>query len=475
MAEPTNPPTEGDGAGVPGGSGSAGGADDFEFVDHASPQLELRPIMGIGEIRPGDDIAAQIAAAAPWLRDDDVLVVTSKIVSKSEGRLIQIDSEDPTVREDVRQAAIESETVRVVARRGLLRIVETRHGFVMAAAGVDASNVSRSEIALLPLDPDASAARLRDRLRELLGVSVGVVISDSMGRAWRAGIIDLAIGAAGITALHDVRGASDKFGNVLAVTEVAIADELAAAADLVKGKLGSIPVAVVRGLTLHDDGAGVRPLIRDSTDDMFRLGTQEAISVGREDAGGATETPGPLHADAVATITEMTTHAEDASPAQRAMQQAFLGFLAARPDATSRTCVAGHITASAVVIDPSTRSVLLTLHPRVGLWLQVGGHCEPGDKSLLDAAAREAREETGIGSLSIDPVPLALDVHPITCSLGVPTRHFDVQFLALAPPGAQAVISDESLDLRWFPWHRLPENSAPELPWLLGQAWARLG
>ncbi|MDR1998903.1 MAG: coenzyme F420-0:L-glutamate ligase [Frankiaceae bacterium] len=444
-------------------------------ADHASALLEVRPILGIGEIRPGDDIAAQIAAAAPWLRDDDVLVVTSKIISKSEDRLIRVDSDDPTAREDVRQTAIESETTRVVARRGPLRIVETRHGFIMAAAGVDASNVARSEIALLPLDPDASAAALRDRLGELLGVRVGVVISDSMGRAWRAGIIDLAIGAAGITALHDVRGVADKFGNVLAVTEVAIADELAAAADLVKGKLGGIPVAVVRGLTLRDDGAGVRPLIRSSADDMFRLGTQEAISVGREDAGGATETPGPLHADAVATIGEMSANANWASPSQGAMQQAFLGFLAARPDAVRRSCVAGHITASAVVIDPSVRSVLLTLHPRVGMWLPVGGHCEAGDKSLLDAAAREAREETGIGSLSIDPIPLALDVHAITCSLEVPTRHFDVQFLALAPPGAQAVISDESLDLRWFPWNELPENSAPELPWLLSLALARLG
>ena len=445
-----------------------------QFRDHAVDRIELLPIHGFPEIRPGDDVAAAIARLAPWLRDDDVLIVTSKIISKSEGRLIVIDAEDPAVREEVRQAAIETETVRVVARRGLLRIVETRHGLVMAAAGVDASNVATDEIALLPLDPDSSARLLRDRLRALLGVTVGIVISDSMGRPWRAGIVDNAIGVAGLTALHDVRGATDKHGNVLAVTEVAIADELAAAGDLVKGKLGGVPVAVVRGLALADDPIGSKSLFRGSADDMFRLGTVEAMAVGREDAGGATVTPGRLHADAVETITEMAAH-EDAGGAQRAMQQAFLAFLAARPDATSRSCVAGHITASAMVIDPGKRAVLLTLHPRVGLWVQVGGHCEAGDMSLLDAAAREAREESGIGSLSIDPTPLALDVHAITCSLGVPTRHFDVQFLALAPSGAQAVISDESLDLQWFPWDSLPANSAPELPWLLHAARARLG
>lgn len=443
-----------------------------QFRDHAVERIELLPIHGFPEVRPGDDVAAAIAGLAPWLRDDDVLIVTSKIISKAEGRLIVVDAEDPAVREEVRQAAIETETVRVVARRGLLRIVETRHGLVMAAAGVDASNVATDEIALLPLDPDTSARLLRDRLRELLGVTVGIVISDSMGRPWRAGIVDNAIGVAGLTALHDVRGATDKYGNVLAVTEVALADELAAAGDLVKGKLGGVPVAVVRGLSLTDDPIGSKSLFRGSVDDMFRLGTVEAMAVGREDAGGATVTPGRLHADAVETITEM---ANDDGGAQRAMQQAFLGFLAARPDATSRSCVAGHITASAIVVDPSKQAVLLTLHPRVGMWVQVGGHCEPGDMSLLDAAAREAREESGIGSLSIDPTPLALDVHAITCSLGVPTRHFDVQFLALAPPGAQVVISDESLDLQWFPWDRLPANSAHELPWLLTAARARLG
>jgi 8-oxo-dGTP pyrophosphatase MutT (NUDIX family) len=135
-----------------------------------------------------------------------------------------------------------------------------------------------------------------------------------------------------------------------------------------------------------------------------------------------------------------------------------------------RSCAAGHITASTLIIEPVRRQVLLTLHPRAGLWLQPGGHCEPGDATLLDVAAREAREETGIGALSLYPVPLSLDIHPITCSLGVPTRHLDVCFLALAAEGSEPVISDESLDLQWFSWDALPAGAAPELPHLLESA-----
>jgi coenzyme F420-0:L-glutamate ligase len=443
--------------------------------DHAAPHLEVIPVTGIGELRPGDDLAQTIAEHAPPLRDGDVLVVTSKAVSKVEGRLIVLDTADPDEREAARQAAVEAETVRVVAERGTLRIVETRHGLVLAAAGVDASNVSRNELALLPLDPDTSAELLRESLRERLGVEVAVIVSDSMGRPWRAGITDTAIGVAGITALTDPRGHTDAYGNVLSVTQVAIADEIAAAADLVKGKLGGVPVAIVRGLArdgkLTDNGLGSRELIRGSEDDLFRLGTTEAMAVGREDVGWATEIPPPLHADASAIIATV----EPRSDGEAAVRQAFLGFLAARPDAMWRSCAPGHLTASALVIEPSRRLVLLTLHPRAGMWVQVGGHCEQGDNTLLDAAAREAREESGIGSLSFDPAPLGLDVHPITCSLGVPTRHFDVRFLAVAPDGAEPVRSDESLDLQWFPWDGLPEGVSPELPRLVESARMRLG
>jgi 8-oxo-dGTP pyrophosphatase MutT (NUDIX family) len=296
-----------------------------------------------------------------------------------------------------------------------------------------------------------------------------------MGRPWRAGIADTAIGVAGLTALTDPRGRTDVYGNVLEVTQVAIADELAAAGDLVKGKLGGVPVAIVRGFAHHgkldDDGMGSRNLIRGAADDLFRMGTEEAIAVGREDVGWATEIPPPLHDDAVGVITLLG--ADPDVPA--AVQQSFLGFLAARPDAMWRSCAPGHLTASALVVDPSRRLVLLTLHPRAGMWLQLGGHCEPGDHTLLDAAAREAREESGIGALSFDPTPIGLDVHPITCSLGVPTRHFDVRYVAIAPDGAEPVRSSESVDLRWFSWDRLPEGVAPDLPKLVAAARRRLG
>jgi coenzyme F420-0:L-glutamate ligase len=443
--------------------------------DHAMSHLEVLPVHGIGELRPGDDLAAAIAEHAPPLHDGDILVVTSKVVSKVEGRLIVLDTADPDAREAARQKAIDEETVRVVAERDTLRIVETRHGLVLAAAGVDASNVARNELALLPTEPDTSADLLRERIRELRGVEVAVIISDSLGRPWRAGITDAAIGVAGLTAVIDARGKTDVHGNVLEVTQVAIADEVAAAADLVKGKLGGIPVAVVRGLAvdgqLDDDKQGSTTLLRGADEDLFRLGTAEAIAVGREDVGWATEVPPPLHDDAVRTVTALAAMTAD----EAAVQQGFLGFLAARPDAMWRSCAPGHLMASALVVDAEGRRVLLSLHPRVGLWVQLGGHCEPGDNTLLDAAAREAREESGIGALSFDPHPLGLDVHPITCSLGVPTRHFDVRFLAIAPADAEPVRSDESVDLQWFEWDALPPGVSPDLPRLIETARMRLG
>ncbi|MGF7235866.1 MAG: coenzyme F420-0:L-glutamate ligase [Frankia sp.] len=242
-------------------------------------RLEVFGIVGIGEVRPGADLAALIVAAladpssAGPLVDGDVVVVTSKIVSKAEGRLIHVQGD----RETVRQAAIDAETTRVVASRGPTRIVETRHGFVLASAGVDASNVDADEIALLPLDPDASARSLRAALRAATGVDVAVIISDTAGRPWRVGLTDMAIGVAGMAALRSHIGDIDDYGNELGMTEVADADELASAGELVKGKLGAVPVAVVRGFaTLPDDGRGVAPLVRTAAEDMFRLGTAEA-------------------------------------------------------------------------------------------------------------------------------------------------------------------------------------------------------
>ena len=163
-----------------------------------------------------------------------------------------------------------------------------------------------------------------------------------------------------------------------------------------------------------------------------------------------------LQADALSTLDKW----RPASAAQESLRQAFLGFLAARSDSCARSCEAGHLTASAVLLDADSSHVLLTLHPRVGRWLQLGGHCEPSDGSLAEAALREAREESGIDGLRIEPEPVHLDVHPITCSLGLPTRHFDVRFAVHAPRGAEPVRSDESDDLRWWPVSALPPGSA---------------
>ncbi len=234
---------------------------------------EVRGVPGLPEVRPGDDLAKLVADAAPDLADGDVLLVTSKIVSKAEGRVVAAAD---------REAAIDAEMVRLVARRGTLRIGENRQGLVMAAAGVDASNTPAGTVLLLPEDPDASARRLRAGVHEVLGVNVAVVLTDTSGRPWRDGLTDIAIGAAGLRVLDDLRGGPDSHGNQLNATVVALADELAGAADLVKGKTAGVPVAVVRGLPHtvtgpDEDGPGARALARGAADDMFRLGTSEAV------------------------------------------------------------------------------------------------------------------------------------------------------------------------------------------------------
>jgi coenzyme F420-0:L-glutamate ligase/coenzyme F420-1:gamma-L-glutamate ligase len=231
--------------------------------------FSVTPVTGLPEVREGDDLVALVAAALPadGLRDGDV--VSSKVVSKAEGR---------TVPGTDREAAIDAEAVRVVARRGPLRVVETRHGFVMAAAGVDGSNTAAGTVLLLPVDPDASARSLRAGLRSRLGVTVGVLVTDTFGRPWREGLVDAVVGAAGVDVLDDLRGRSDSHGNVLDATVTAVADEIASAAELVMGKLGGVPAAVVRGLghvVREDDGPGAAALV---------LGTAEALAEGRRAA-----------------------------------------------------------------------------------------------------------------------------------------------------------------------------------------------
>lgn len=235
---------------------------------------------GLPEIRPGDDLGSLIgqAVADPAgqsLQDGDILAVTSKIVSKAEGRV---------VRAVDREEAITAETVRVVATRGPTRIVQNQWGQVMAAAGVDASNTEPGTVLLLPADPDASARALCLALRARFGIRLGVLITDTFGRPWREGQTDVAIGAAGVRVLDDLRGTRDAAGRELQVTQSAVGDEIAAAADLVKGKANGTPVAVVRGLaryvTDEIDPAGAQPLIRDAANDMFRVGSTEAWDEG---------------------------------------------------------------------------------------------------------------------------------------------------------------------------------------------------
>jgi coenzyme F420-0:L-glutamate ligase/coenzyme F420-1:gamma-L-glutamate ligase len=245
-------------------------------------RLEAFGVGGIGEVRAGDDVAALVAAglaaAGEELRDGDVVVVSSKVVSKAEGRHMAADATTD------REAAVTSQTVRVVAERvtprGLTRVVESRSGPVLAAAGVDASNVVPGTVLLLPADPDASARALRARLGELTGARVGVVVSDTAGRAWRDGQVDIAIGAAGVAVAEDLRGAHDEHGRLLEVTVRALADEVASLGDLVKGKLAGVPVAVVRGLealVADEDGPGASALLRSGGEDWFRHGHVEAV------------------------------------------------------------------------------------------------------------------------------------------------------------------------------------------------------
>jgi coenzyme F420-0:L-glutamate ligase/coenzyme F420-1:gamma-L-glutamate ligase len=248
--------------------------------------LQIMPVEGIGEVRPGDDLSRLLAAAAPDLADGDVVVVTQKVVSKAEAQLVPLNPGDPASKAQV----VAGESVRILRRRGELVIAETRHGFVCANAGVDLSNVEEGWAALLPEDPDRSARRLRDGLRGRLGVAVAVVISDTFGRPWRRGLTDVAIGCAGIRAVVDLRGTDDALGRELAVTEMCVVDELAAAAELVMGKASGICAAVVRGVDPAWLGRGevVGEVVRAPAEDLFR--SLRAPSSGRRAAASSGST-----------------------------------------------------------------------------------------------------------------------------------------------------------------------------------------
>jgi coenzyme F420-0:L-glutamate ligase/coenzyme F420-1:gamma-L-glutamate ligase len=267
-------------------------------------RVELLAPDGVPEVGAGDDLADLLTAVVE-LADGDVVLVTSKVVAKAEGRVV------PGTRDDL----LPAETARVVARRGPTTVVRTHHGLTLAAAGIDASNVEPGHVVLLPVDPDASARRLRARLAEVTGRTVAVVVTDTAGRAWRHGQTDLAVGAAGLRVLDDHAGRLDPHGNELAVTAPAVADELAAASELVQGKLGRRPFAVVRGradlvLRADDDGAGAVALVRGDHEDMFGLGSREAVV--RALRGDPTDSPcfgAPAGSDDVAAAVASVTGA----------------------------------------------------------------------------------------------------------------------------------------------------------------------
>jgi coenzyme F420-0:L-glutamate ligase/coenzyme F420-1:gamma-L-glutamate ligase len=230
-------------------------------------RLELIGVEGIGEIQPGDALAPAIlgalASSGESLRNGDVLVVTHKVISKAEGRIAEIASE-----EEYRKL-VEDEADSIIRRRGDLVITKTRHGFICANAGVDRSNTAEGTAVLLPIDPDRSAHRLRVEIERVLDVSIAVVVTDTFGRSWRRGLVDVAIGVSGLPAIVDLRGTTDAYGRILDVTEIAIVDEIAAAADLVMGKASQVPAAILRGLDLSGDGRAT-DLVRPPEEDLFR-------------------------------------------------------------------------------------------------------------------------------------------------------------------------------------------------------------
>jgi coenzyme F420-0:L-glutamate ligase/coenzyme F420-1:gamma-L-glutamate ligase len=375
--------------------------------------LLVVPLAGMPEVRPGDDLARLLLAAVERaglaLADGDVLAVTSKVVAKAEGRLVPL-PDDPAARERVLAETVAAETARVVARRGRLVIAETRHGLVGANALVDASNAGGDRLVLLPADPDASAARLRADLEALDGHDVSVVVTDTLGRPWRLGQTDVAVGLAGMGALDDWRGRADGDGRLLEVTEVAVADEVAAAADLVKGKASRVPAALLRGVPRPKGDGRARDLVRPAADDLFRTaGTAEdllAFLEGPRPWSGFA--PGPVDPAAI----------ERAASAARAVPlPGGHGFrVVAVPDAAREACLAALLAAPpALAGAPALLACCLVppapgATPAAGLELAAGGALRTlllglhalGVAAVFQAAEAAARPAL-VAALGLDP------------------------------------------------------------------------
>lgn len=407
-------------------------------------KLEVLPVLGIGDVAEGDDLAELIATAAPWLRDGDVLVVTSKIVSKAEGRTVDVPTDGPE-REAARAEVLAAETARLVAARGATRIVQTHHGFVMASAGIDASNVDRSRLVLLPKDPDASARALRAGLRERHGADVAVIISDTMGRPWRNGLTDVALGVAGMPAVRDHRGEVDPYGNRLNITQMAVVDELAGAGELVKGKCDQIPVAVIRGYLSapdRDDGPGAVALVRDAAHDLFSLGTAEARADGLRIA---------------ATLGESTSPTATGGPAGFTGPARPLGGAALPPGGPARP--SGAADSAAAAANRAIRIVADVVAPGTALTVETGDRARdrladprpepPGDIAVIDCRPPDAADPSAL-------IRFGADVHRLRAALaaegvgstvlGQPDGAVGVALLVtVAPPTAQPSVDASSV------------------------------
>jgi coenzyme F420-0:L-glutamate ligase/coenzyme F420-1:gamma-L-glutamate ligase len=321
----------------------------------STTDIRVVPVQGVPQIRPGDDLAAILAERLRPLDvvDGDIVVVTQKVVSKAEGRIVA-DAD--------RAAVVEGETARVVARRGDLVIAETRHGFVCANAGVDASNVEPGTLALLPDDPDRSAEVLRTALSVALGVDIAVVITDTFGRPWREGLVNVAIGVAGMPVVLDLRGTQDAGGRTLDATVVAVADEVAAASGLATGKAEGVPAALVRGVRAHGDPGSARDLVRSRAVDLFRESPLQALHARRTIRSfGPGEVSTDVLADAVAAAcTAPAPHHTrpwrftvlTSEPAKRALLAAMAEAWRAdlRRDGTSEEVIARRIARSDAVL-----------------------------------------------------------------------------------------------------------------------------